>query len=98
MESKFSSIEEAVEDIRAGRMVIVVDDEDRENEGDLVMAASTATPAMINFMAKYARGLICVPMKGDRLDQLGIGPMVCDNTDAHCTAFTVSVGAFEVTT
>ena len=98
MESKFSSIEEAVEDIRAGRMVIVVDDEDRENEGDLVMAASTATPEMINFMAKYARGLICVPMKGDRLDQLGIGPMVCDNTDAHCTAFTVSVDAFEVTT
>ena len=98
MESKFSTIEEAVEDIRAGRMVIVVDDEDRENEGDLVIAASKATPEMINFMAKNARGLICVPMKGDRLDQLGLGPMVCDNTDSHCTAFTVSVDAYEVST
>lgn len=98
MEPKFSTIEEAVEDIRAGRMVIVVDDEDRENEGDLVIAASKATPEMINFMAKYARGLICVPMKGERLDQLGIGPMVCENTDSHCTAFTVSVDAYTVTT
>jgi len=98
MEPKFSMIEEAVLEIRAGRMVIVVDDEDRENEGDLVVAASMATPEIINFMAKHARGLICVPMKGDRLDQLGIGPMVCDNTDSHCTAFTVSVDAFAVTT
>lgn len=98
MEQKFSTIEEAVEDIRAGRMVIVVDDEDRENEGDLVIAASKATPEMINFMAKHARGLICVPMKGERLDQLGIGPMVCENTDSHCTAFTVSVDAYEVAT
>jgi 3,4-dihydroxy 2-butanone 4-phosphate synthase/GTP cyclohydrolase II len=98
MAQKFSTIEEAVEDIRAGRMVIVVDDEDRENEGDLVIAASKATPEMINFMAKHARGLICVPMKGERLDQLGIGPMVCENTDSHCTAFTVSVDAYEVAT
>lgn len=97
-ELKFSSIEEAVDEIRQGRMVIVVDDEDRENEGDLVVAASMATPEIINFMAKHARGLICVPMKGERLDELGIGPMVCDNTDAHCTAFTVSVDAFDVTT
>ena len=95
---KFSSIEAAVEDIRAGKMVVVVDDEDRENEGDLVIAASKATPEVINFMAKYARGLICVPMKGERLDELGIGPMVCDNTDSHCTAFTVSVDAHDVTT
>ena len=85
-------------DIRTGRMVVVVDDEDRENEGDLVIAASKATPEAINFMAKHARGLICVPMKGDRLDELGIGPMVCDNTDSHCTAFTVSVDAHDVTT
>lgn len=98
VEPKFSKVVEAVEEIRAGRMVIVVDDEDRENEGDLVVAASKATPETINFMAKHARGLICVPMKGDRLDQLGIGPMVCDNTDSHCTAFTVSVDAFEVAT
>jgi len=98
MEPKFSTIEAAVEDIKAGKMVIVVDDEDRENEGDLVVAASQATPEIINFMAKHARGLICVPMKGDRLDELGIGPMVCDNTDSHCTAFTVSVDAFDVST
>ena len=98
MEPKFSTIEEAVADIKAGKMVIVVDDEDRENEGDLVVAASMATPEIINFMAKHARGLICVPMKGERLDELGIGPMVCDNTDSHCTAFTVSVDAFDVST
>jgi len=98
MEPKFSTIEAAVEDIKAGKMVIVVDDEDRENEGDLVVAASQATPEIINFMAKHARGLICVPMKGERLDELGIGPMVCDNTDSHCTAFTVSVDAFDVST
>ena len=98
MAFQFSTVEEAVEDIREGRMVIVVDDEDRENEGDLVIAASKATPEMINFMAKNARGLICVPMKGERLDQLGIGPMVCDNNDSHCTAFTVSVDAYEVST
>ena len=66
MAFQFSTVEEAVEDIREGRMVIVVDDEDRENEGDLVIAASKATPEMINFMAKNARGLICVPMKGCR--------------------------------
>lgn len=98
MEPKFSTIDEAVEDIKSGRLVIVVDDEDRENEGDLVIAASKATSEIINFMARHARGLICVPMKGDRLDHLGIGPMVCDNTDSHCTAFTVSVDAFDVTT
>lgn len=98
MELKFSTIEEAVEEIHAGHMVIVVDDEDRENEGDLVIAASKATPQMINFMAKHARGLICVPMKGDRLDYLGIGQMVHENTDTHCTAFTVSVDAHDVST
>ena len=94
----FNTIEEAVEDIRQGKMVIVVDDEDRENEGDIVVAASKATPEVINFMAKYARGLSCVPMKGERLDELGLGPMVCDNTDVHCTAFTISVDAKDVST
>lgn len=98
MASKFSSIEAAVEDIRAGKMVVVVDDEDRENEGDLVVAAEKATPDTINFMAKFARGLICVPMKGERLDALGLGPMVYENTDTHCTAFTVSVDAYDVST
>lgn len=94
----FNTVEEAVEDIRQGKMVIVVDDEDRENEGDVVVAAAKATPEVINFMAKYARGLICVPMTGERLDELGLGPMVCDNTDVHCTAFTISVDAKDVTT
>ena len=98
MKIKFSSIEAAVEDVKAGKMVVVVDDEDRENEGDLVIAASKATPEIMNFMAKHARGLICVPMKGNRLDELGIGPMVFENTDNHCTAFTVSVDAYETST
>ncbi len=87
----FNTIEEAIEDIKAGKMLIVVDDEDRENEGDLVMAAEKVTPQAINFMATYGRGLICVPMKGERLDELDIKPMVFDNTDNHETAFTVSV-------
>ncbi|HOV42568.1 MAG TPA: bifunctional 3,4-dihydroxy-2-butanone-4-phosphate synthase/GTP cyclohydrolase II [Syntrophothermus lipocalidus] len=87
----FNSVEEAIEDIKAGKMLIVVDDEDRENEGDLVMAAEKVTPQAINFMATYGRGLICVPMKGERLDELDIRQMVFDNTDNHETAFTVSV-------
>lgn len=94
----FHSIEEAIEDIRQGKIVIVVDDEDRENEGDLLMAAEKVTPEAINFMATYGRGLICMPVIGSRLDELGIGAMVCDNTDTHCTAFTVSVDAQQVTT
>lgn len=87
----FNTIEEAINDIRLGKMVIMVDDEDRENEGDLVVAAEKATPEIINFMATHAKGLICVPMTGERLDQLDIKPMVLDNTDNHETAFTVSV-------
>ncbi len=86
-----SRIEEAIEDIRNGKMVIVVDDEDRENEGDLVMASEKVTPENINFMAKHGRGLICVPMMRERLNQLGILDMVTDNTDPKKTAFTVSV-------
>lgn len=87
----FNTIEEAIEDIRQGKMIIVVDDEDRENEGDLIMAAEKCTAESVNFMATHARGLICTPMMGDRLDKLGIGQMVTKNTDNHETAFTVSV-------
>lgn len=89
----FSSISEAIEDIKAGKFVIVVDDEDRENEGDLVMAAERVTPETINFMAKHARGLICLPITGERLDELDIPLMVNNNTSPFCTAFTVSVEA-----
>ena len=90
---EFSSIDEAIDEIRAGRILIVVDDEDRENEGDLLMAADTATPEAVNFMAKHGRGLICVPMLGDRLDELGISMMVRDNTAPLGTAFTTTVDA-----
>ena len=80
-EVKFNTIEEAIEEIRKGNMIIVVDDEDRENEGDLVMAAEKVTPQTINFMAKHARGLICVPMVESRLKRLGINSMVKENSD-----------------
>lgn len=89
----FSSVEEAVEEIQQGRMVIVVDDEDRENEGDLTAAAVKVTPEMINFMAKYGRGLICLAMTGERLDELRIPMMVRDNTSKFGTAFTISIEA-----
>ena len=89
----FASIEDAIEEMRAGRMIIVVDDEDRENEGDFLMAADKATPEAVNFMAKHGRGLICVPMLGDRLEALQISMMVQDNTAPLGTAFTVSVDA-----
>jgi 3,4-dihydroxy 2-butanone 4-phosphate synthase/GTP cyclohydrolase II len=91
--NEFATIEEAIEEIRAGRMLVVVDDEDRENEGDLLMAADRVTPEHVNFMAKYGRGLICVPMTGERLDQLNISMMVTDNTAPMGTAFTVTVDA-----
>jgi 3,4-dihydroxy 2-butanone 4-phosphate synthase / GTP cyclohydrolase II len=94
----FDSIEDAIADIRGGKMVVVLDDEDRENEGDLVMAAQMVTPEAINFMRKHAGGLICVPMVGERLDELHIPQMVRDNTAVHETAFTVSVEARGVTT
>jgi len=90
---EFATIEEGVEEIRAGRILVVVDDEDRENEGDLVMAADKVNPEAVNFMAKYGRGLICMPMMGDRLDELQISMMVSDNTAPLGTAFTVSVDA-----
>jgi 3,4-dihydroxy 2-butanone 4-phosphate synthase/GTP cyclohydrolase II len=89
----FNSVEEAVEDIRQGRIVIVVDDEDRENEGDLTVAAAKVTPETINFMARYGRGLICLAMTGERLDELHIPMMVGENTSKFGTAFTVSIEA-----
>jgi 3,4-dihydroxy 2-butanone 4-phosphate synthase/GTP cyclohydrolase II len=90
---KFNTIEEAMEDIKAGKMIVVVDDEDRENEGDLLMAAEKATQKAINFMATHGRGLICVPMEKQRLEELNIHPMIKLNTDPKETAFTVSVDA-----
>lgn len=93
-----NTIEEAVKEIKAGKMIIVVDDEDRENEGDLVAAAETITPEIINFMVTYAKGLVCVPIIGERLDELEIPPMVTDNTDNHETAFSVSVDHKSTTT
>ena len=90
---KFASIEDAVKEIREGRMIIIVDDEDRENEGDLVCAAEKATPEMINFMARHARGLICLPLTEERCDELHLTTQVADNTSFLGTAFTVSIDA-----
>ncbi|MGZ5244185.1 MAG: bifunctional 3,4-dihydroxy-2-butanone-4-phosphate synthase/GTP cyclohydrolase II [Bacteroidia bacterium] len=87
----FSTIEEAIEDIKQGKLVIVVDDEDRENEGDFIGAARCVTPEMINFMSKYGRGLICAPLIEDRCDELKLDLMVNDNTALHATPFTVSI-------
>src|SRR5918995_5912545 len=88
-----ATIEEAVADIRDGRMIIIVDDEDRENEGDLVCAAEKITPAIINFMARHARGLICLPLTEERCDELHLTTQVADNTSYLGTAFTVSIDA-----
>ncbi|MBS0359453.1 MAG: bifunctional 3,4-dihydroxy-2-butanone-4-phosphate synthase/GTP cyclohydrolase II [Proteobacteria bacterium] len=93
MSTQFASIETALEDLRQGKMVILVDDEDRENEGDLVMAAEKVTPEAINFMAKYARGLICLPISKERLEKLKIPMMVEHNAAKYETAFTVSIEA-----
>jgi len=89
----FDTVEEAIEDIRQGRLVIVLDDEDRENEGDLTVAAEKVTPEIINFMAKHGRGLICLAMTRERLDQLRVPMMVDENTSMFGTAFTVSIDA-----
>ncbi len=87
------SIEEAVKEIRNGRMVILVDDEDRENEGDLCMAAEKVTPEAINFMAKYGRGLVCLSMTAEKVDSLDLPPMVNHNTSPFQTGFTISIEA-----
>jgi 3,4-dihydroxy 2-butanone 4-phosphate synthase/GTP cyclohydrolase II len=93
MDKPFDAIESVVRDLEAGRMVIVVDDADRENEGDLIIAAQHATPAAVNFMAKHGRGLICVPTTGERLQQLGVERMVVQNRETFRTDFQVSVDA-----
>src|ERR1051326_3535423 len=89
----FASIPEAVQDIKKGKLVIVVDDPDRETEGDLICAASKAKPELVNFMAKYGRGLICLPVMGNQLDKLHIAPMVENSQEVRDAAFTVSVDA-----
>src|SRR5436190_22588959 len=91
----FAAVEEAVDEIRAGRFVIVVDDPDRENEGDLVISAQFATPEAINFMATHARGLICLSLTEERADELGLRPMTEHNEAPLGTAFTVSIEARE---
>ena len=96
--SNFNTIEEALDDIRQGKMVVVVDDKRRENEGDLVMAAEKVSPGAINFMSKFGGGLICMPIIKERLRALEIHQMVAENTDLHKTAFTVSVDASTTTT
>jgi 3,4-dihydroxy 2-butanone 4-phosphate synthase / GTP cyclohydrolase II len=97
-QGRLASVAEAAEDFRQGRFVIIVDDEDRENEGDLAVAAELVTPAHVSFMARHAGGLICVPLLSSRLDELGIEPMVTNNTSRFGTAFSVSVEARDLVT
>ena len=93
MSAQFSEIPEILVDLRKGKMIVLVDDEDRENEGDLVCAAEKVTPEIINFMAKYGRGLICLPLTAEKCDSLGLYPQTTDNTARFGTAFTVSIDA-----
>lgn len=98
MEYKYNTIEEALEELRAGKIILVTDDEDRENEGDMICAGEFATQANINMMACYAKGLICTPMSNDIAKRLNLFPMVAENTDNHETAFTVSIDHKTTTT
>ena len=98
MDDTFVSVEEAIEEIRRGKMLIVTDNEDRENEGDFIMAADKVTPDAVNFMTTYGRGLLCQPITAARAGELELAPMVQENTAVHSTAFTVSVDARDVTT
>ena len=98
MNTDFNTIEEALDDLRNGKMIIVVDDPDRENEGDLICAAEFATVENVNFMATYGKGLICMPMNRDLTNKLKLNQMVTENTDNHCTAFTVSIDHIDTTT
>ena len=98
MEQDYCSIEEALEDLRSGKLLVVIDDPDRENEGDLICAAQFATTENVNFMACHGRGLICTPMSQEVADRLGLEQMVKVNTDNHCTAFTVSIDHVDTTT
>lgn len=97
-EYKFNTIKEIIEDIRNGKNIILIDDEDRENEGDIICAAEYATLENINFMASYAKGLICMPMSREYTEKLNLPQMVTHNTDNHCTAFTVSIDHIDTTT
>ena len=98
MERQFNTIEEALEDLRAGKVIICTDDPDRENEGDFICAARYATTENVNFMARYAKGLICTPMSYELAHKLNLPQMVSENTDNHCTAFTVSIDHVDTTT
>ncbi len=91
----FTDVPTAIEEVRSGRMIVIVDDEDRENEGDLMLAAEKVTPEAINFMAKYGRGLICLTLTEERLDHLRIGPMSAENTSNYGTAFCEAIDARE---
>ena len=94
----FCSVEEAIEEVKNGKVIIIVDDEDRENEGDFICAAEYVTPEIVNFMTKYGRGMLCVAVNGKRLDELGLPLMVDSNSALHGTQFTVTVDAKEGTT
>lgn len=98
MEYEYHSVEEALEELRNGKIILVTDDPDRENEGDMICAAEFATQENVNFMAKYAKGLICMPMNQELADKLGLNQMVTHNTDNHETAFTVSIDHVDTTT
>ncbi len=94
----FNTIEEALQDLRDGKIIVVVDDENRENEGDVICAAEFATLENVNFMATHAKGLICMPMSDEYIKKLDLPQMVVNNTDNHCTAFTVSIDHIDTTT
>lgn len=96
--SEFASIDQALEDLRAGKIIVCTDDPDRENEGDFICAAEFATPENVNFMACYGKGLICMPMSSQMTQKLGLSQMVANNTDNHATAFTVSIDHVDTTT
>lgn len=98
MDNQYNTVEEALEDLRAGKIILVTDDPDRENEGDMICAAEFATQENINFMACYAKGLICTPMSAEIAEKLGLPQMVSENTDNHGTAFTVSIDHVDTTT
>lgn len=98
MEHPYCTVEEALEELRAGHLIITIDDPDRENEGDLICAAQFATTENVNFMAVHAKGLICTPMSEEVAARLGLEQMVKVNTDNHCTAFTVSIDHVDTTT
>ena len=95
---EFNSVEEVIEAVRGGKIVVVMGDEDRENEGDLLMAADMVTPEAINFMAKYGRGLICMPALKEKFDEINLPLMVRNNTDSFKTAFTISIDGTNTTT